>query len=199
MNDTILCCWLSGAEAEFIETIGDEEIIAKTTDILRSLLADPYVPRPIRVVRSAWKSDIFSRGSFTSLSSESSQQDIENLAKPIFTKTLQSRVSTIYFRAASFSLGTFSNRCSTRSHISQASFSKFQPKLLFAGEATHSSFYSTAHGAFISGRRCADMLTADDLEGCDLPAGWLNSSSRRPSVNDLESWLKGIDIRREIR
>ncbi|XP_003739554.1 peroxisomal N(1)-acetyl-spermine/spermidine oxidase [Galendromus occidentalis] len=164
MTDTILCCWLSGAEAELVETLDDDEIIDRITDVLRNLLSDPYVPRPIKLARSSWKSDAFSRGSFTSLSSQSSQQDIENLAKPVYTKTLQSR-----------------------------------PKILFAGEATHSSFYSTAHGAFISGQRCADLLTSDDLEGCDLPSGWINSSSRRSSVNDLESWLKGIDIRREIR
>jgi hypothetical protein len=33
-----------------------------------------------------------------------------------------------------------------------------QPILVFAGEATHNSFYSTVHGAFLSGRKAAYYL-----------------------------------------
>jgi monoamine oxidase len=37
--------------------------------------------------------------------------------------------------------------------------SEEDPRLLFAGEATHASFYSTVHGAIGSGRREADRIT----------------------------------------
>ncbi|OQR75336.1 peroxisomal N(1)-acetyl-spermine/spermidine oxidase-like [Tropilaelaps mercedesae] len=163
LSDTTLCCWLSGLEAELLEHLSDDEIITRITEVLRAFLSDPYVPRPVQVTRSRWKDDPFSRGSYTSISPEASQQDIDNLAKPLYTRAFQDK-----------------------------------PKLLFAGEATHSTFYSTAHGAFISGKRCANLLTADDPESCDLPDGWINSSSRKPSVADISSWLEGIDIRRQI-
>ncbi|XP_022669087.1 peroxisomal N(1)-acetyl-spermine/spermidine oxidase-like isoform X1 [Varroa jacobsoni] len=164
LSDTILCCWLSGLEAELLEHLSDDEVITRITEVLRGFLADPYVPRPVQVVCSRWKTDPYSRGSYTSISSQASQQDIDNLAKPLYTGPFQSK-----------------------------------PKVLFAGEATHSTFYSTAHGAFISGQRCANLLTTGDPESCDFPEGWINSSSRRSSTADLSSWLKGIDIRRQIR
>ena len=33
-----------------------------------------------------------------------------------------------------------------------------QPRLFFAGEATHLRYYSTAHGAYLSGQREAKRL-----------------------------------------
>ena len=38
------------------------------------------------------------------------------------------------------------------------SFLFLQPTLMFAGEATHPSFYSSTHGALLTGRREADRL-----------------------------------------
>ncbi|CAG2170027.1 unnamed protein product [Oppiella nova] len=39
-----------------------------------------------------------------------------------------------------------------------------KPVMVFAGEATHPSFYSTVHGAFLSGRKAANyLLDADTL------------------------------------
>ena len=40
----------------------------------------------------------------------------------------------------------------------QAIFFYFQPKIQFAGEATHLRFYSTVHGAYLSGQREAKRL-----------------------------------------
>lgn len=62
----------------------------------------------------------------------------------------------------------------------------FQPVILFAGEHTHSNFYSTVHGAFLSGRTAAQLaLTTDvpqeivvDCEG----------------ITDLSSWVQGIRL-----
>lgn len=36
--------------------------------------------------------------------------------------------------------------------------------LLFAGEHTHSSFYSTVHGAYLSGQKAAQILVTEDEE-----------------------------------
>ena len=37
--------------------------------------------------------------------------------------------------------------------------------MVFAGEATHPSFYSTVHGAFLSGRKAAYYLMDVDTNG----------------------------------
>ncbi|XP_023247477.1 peroxisomal N(1)-acetyl-spermine/spermidine oxidase [Copidosoma floridanum] len=60
-------------------------------------------------------------------------------------------------------------------------------KVAFAGEHTHLSFYSTVHGAYLSGRTAAQILLQPkdwekkDLLSCD-------------TTNDLSSWINGIHL-----
>lgn len=62
----------------------------------------------------------------------------------------------------------------------------FKPAVVFAGEHAHSSFYSTVHGAYLTGRTAATLLLAPDstephemIIECD-------------ETNDLSSWIQGI-------
>lgn len=58
--------------------------------------------------------------------------------------------------------------------------------LLFAGEHTHSSFYSTVHGAFLSGQAAARRLLTPDVTSenvIDCPAS-----------SDLNTWIQGIHL-----
>ena len=50
LSDTLLLGWLSGKEAEYMETISHEVIAEKCTEILRNFLQDPCVPKPKRCV-----------------------------------------------------------------------------------------------------------------------------------------------------
>jgi len=59
-----------------------------------------------------------------------------------------------------------------------------QPIITFAGEHTHPNFYSTVHGAYLSGRAAAEMLIACKRE--DEP---LNTT-----VTDLSSWIQGLPL-----
>ncbi|KAK7571059.1 hypothetical protein V9T40_014663 [Parthenolecanium corni] len=61
-----------------------------------------------------------------------------------------------------------------------------EPVLLFAGEHTHNNFYSTVHGAYLSGRMAAQQILEADRESeivleCD-------------STSDLSSWIRGISL-----
>lgn len=62
----------------------------------------------------------------------------------------------------------------------------FQPSLLFAGEHTHSSFYSTVHGAYLSGQTAARRLLAPD----DSPENTLDC----PGTADLNTWIQGVQL-----
>lgn len=50
ISDTLLLGWVSGLEAEFMETLSSEAVAEKCTEILRNFLQDPYVPKPRRCV-----------------------------------------------------------------------------------------------------------------------------------------------------
>ncbi|XP_018327308.1 peroxisomal N(1)-acetyl-spermine/spermidine oxidase isoform X2 [Agrilus planipennis] len=61
-----------------------------------------------------------------------------------------------------------------------------KPVVLFAGEHTHSNFYSTVHGAYLTGRTAAQLLLSPDapeeiVMNCD-------------ETSDLSSWIQGISL-----
>lgn len=61
----------------------------------------------------------------------------------------------------------------------------FQPAVLFAGEHTHSNFYSTVHGAYLSGRTAAQLLLQ-----ADTPQEIIMESDS----TDISSWIQGMAI-----
>lgn len=63
-------------------------------------------------------------------------------------------------------------------------------KIAFAGEHTHSSFYSTVHGAYLTGRTAAQLC---------LETRKKNDKQQQLSINceetsDLSSWIQGISL-----
>lgn len=46
VSETLLLGWVSGKEAEYMETLSSDEIAATCTKILRQFLNDPFVPEP---------------------------------------------------------------------------------------------------------------------------------------------------------
>jgi spermine oxidase len=110
-------------------------------------------PRPQRVIRSRWGSNPLFRGSYSFIPLGASPADIEALAAPVLA------VSSIAAKEACAATDTAGSAASAvapplappaRSHDDGASP---LPALLFAGEGTHATFYSTTHGAFESGAR----------------------------------------------
>ncbi|GIY76951.1 spermine oxidase [Caerostris extrusa] len=128
-TENILLAWISGHEAEFLETLSEEQVATTCTDILRKFLNDPYVPKPCKVVCTSWKSHPFSRGSYTYIGVKGSQRDIDLLATPIYADPYHSK-----------------------------------PALMFAGRSYSFFFYSTTHGAFLSGKKCAELLLEPDSD-----------------------------------
>lgn len=50
LSDTLLLGWVSGKEAEYMETLSHEQVAEKCTEILRNFLQDPCVPKPKRCI-----------------------------------------------------------------------------------------------------------------------------------------------------
>jgi hypothetical protein len=46
MSETLLLGWISGREAEYMETLTDVHVGDMCTYILRKFLNDPFVPKP---------------------------------------------------------------------------------------------------------------------------------------------------------
>lgn len=96
INDTLLLGWISGKEAEYMELLESGEIADKCTEILRKFLKDPYIPKPKKCICTSWQKQPYSRGSYTAMAIGSSQDDIENIAKPLYSNPHQSKVCTCH-------------------------------------------------------------------------------------------------------
>lgn len=92
ISDVLILGWISGKEAEYMETLDDKTIADKCTELLKKFLKDPYIPHPKRCVRTSWNSQPYSRGSYTSIAVGASQEDIENIAQPLYSNPHQSKV-----------------------------------------------------------------------------------------------------------
>ncbi|KAL1122587.1 hypothetical protein AAG570_002917 [Ranatra chinensis] len=153
LSETVLLGWVSGKEAEHMETLSDQVVADKCTEILRKFLNDPFVPKPKYCIRTHWFNEPNTRGSYTSIAVGASQCDIEAIAQPLY---------------------------------SNADHTK--PVVLFAGEHTHCSFYSTVHGAYLTGRSCVQTL----LRATEPPPEDLVVECQ--GTSDLSSWIQGISL-----
>ncbi|XP_058448730.1 spermine oxidase-like [Malaya genurostris] len=93
VSDTLLLGWISGKEAAYMESISHEVVAEKCTEILRRFLKDPFIPKPKRCVCTSWNKQPYSRGSYTAIAVGASQDDIENIAQPLYTSPHQAKVS----------------------------------------------------------------------------------------------------------
>lgn len=121
----VLSGWICGEEALVMEKCDDEAVAEICTEMLRQFTGNPNIPKPRRILRSAWGNNPYFRGSYSYTQVGSSGADVEKLAKPLpYTES-----------------------------------SKMAPmQVLFSGEATHRKYYSTTHGALLSGQREAARL-----------------------------------------
>ncbi|GLU10048.1 hypothetical protein SLE2022_268760 [Rubroshorea leprosula] len=157
-SSTVLLSWFAGQEALKLETLTDEQIIDGVSTTLCSFLSHPHQERNpnshelcngnvksfenlsgvglkfSKVLKSKWGSDPLFLGSYSYVAVGSSGADLDTMAEPL------PKVS-----------------------ISNPGGGESSPlvcplQILFAGEATHRTHYSTTHGAYFSGLREADRL-----------------------------------------
>nr|XP_006815408.1 PREDICTED: peroxisomal N(1)-acetyl-spermine/spermidine oxidase-like [Saccoglossus kowalevskii] len=127
-NPNVVVGWLAGQQAEHMETLSESEVGITCTAILRKFFSRDDIPEPQKVNQTSWYSNPYTRGSYSYVAVGSSGDDIDILSKPL----------------------PYSEH--------MTSSTQHQLQVLFAGEATHRTFYSTTHGALLSGQREADRI-----------------------------------------
>ncbi|CAL9162499.1 unnamed protein product [Musa hybrid cultivar] len=156
----VLLAWFAGREALDLEALLDEEIIRGVHATLDAFLpadvtcgggdkvdrrcnergAASSPPRIARVKRSGWGRDPLFLGSYSYVAVGSSGADLDLMAEPL------------------------PRLCGDPKEKEDRSASPPPPspppplQILFAGEATHRTHYSTTHGAYLSGAREANRL-----------------------------------------
>ncbi|ESQ54269.1 hypothetical protein EUTSA_v10024841mg [Eutrema salsugineum] len=154
-NSKVLLSWFAGKEALELEKLTDEEIIdgvvttvscltgkevkkdtAKTPKpLINGSLNDDEVMKIKKVLKSKWGSDPLFRGSYSYVAVGSSGDDLDAMAEPL---------PKIHKKG-----GQVNGHDQAKVHELQ---------VMFAGEATHRTHYSTTHGAYFSGLREASRL-----------------------------------------
>jgi len=149
LSETLLLAWVSGEEAEHMETLAYDEVGRVCTEVLAKFLGDTCVPLPKRTICTGWRSQPYTRGSYTFIKSGSSQSDIYTINAPL---------------------------CAP---------GDTRPRVLFAGEHCHPSFYSTVHGAYLTGRSVVKQVLAHQQR---------TSESLEPDDADLSAWVAGMGV-----
>ncbi|KAI8485057.1 hypothetical protein Bbelb_371630 [Branchiostoma belcheri] len=114
--------WISGKEAEYMETLSEEEISNTFVSILKKFMGKEDIPKPVRTMITRWGSDALTCGSYSYIHMGEKGDDINTVAEPLYRDNTE------------------------------------VPLVQFAGEATHSEFFSTVHGAYLTGQREANRL-----------------------------------------
>ncbi|CAL1414145.1 unnamed protein product [Linum trigynum] len=144
-NSSVLLAWFAGKEALEIESLSDEEIVEGISATISG-----FLPKPIngkcngevgsgcgvkfsKVLKSKWGNDPLFLGSYSYVAVGSSGDDMDAMAEPL-------------------------PKVDGEDCCSSASSSLKMLQILFAGEATHRTHYSTTHGAYFSGIREANRL-----------------------------------------
>ncbi|GJT69712.1 probable polyamine oxidase 5 [Tanacetum coccineum] len=125
-------CWFAGEEALKLESLPDEVILDEFSTTISSFLSQKDYNRNLKfekVLKSGWGSDPLFMGSYSYIAVGSSSDDIDTLAEPLPNTT-----------------------------VMESTKSGSPLQILFAGEATHRTHYSTTHGAYFSGLREANRL-----------------------------------------
>uniref|UniRef100_A0A0E0JN44 Amine oxidase domain-containing protein n=1 Tax=Oryza punctata TaxID=4537 RepID=A0A0E0JN44_ORYPU len=130
-GSTVALAWFAGREAAHLESLPDDDVIRGLHAALDSFL--PAAPRwrVRRIKRSGWATDSLFLGSYSYVAVGSSGDDLDLMAEP---------------------LPRGPDAADERPPPPQPL------RVLFAGEATHRTHYSTTHAAYLSGLREANRL-----------------------------------------
>ncbi|XP_031842850.1 uncharacterized protein LOC116431479 [Nomia melanderi] len=129
-RDGVLLGWVGGRGAYTIETLTEQQVAADCESLLKQFLNLDSIPPVKRCLRTKWNSNPYARGSYSYIPTRCDDKGITPaiLAEPIWSK------------------------------VSGNSGSKDMPTVMFAGEATNDTYFSTTHGAYDTGAKQAQTF-----------------------------------------
>ncbi len=83
-NRNVLVGWISGNEAEVMESLLDDDIIETCTQLIRQFLGNPAIPRPSKIIRSNWCSNPFTLGSYSYRGFQTTSRHHQQLSEPMY-------------------------------------------------------------------------------------------------------------------
>ncbi|CAF0888888.1 unnamed protein product [Brachionus calyciflorus] len=92
----ILFCFTAGKDAEYIENLEDECILDVISELLERSFPYANLPKPIKIIRSRWNSNAYSRGSYSYIRVGSSIEDMNTLAETVENKLFFAGEATMY-------------------------------------------------------------------------------------------------------
>ncbi|XP_019192409.1 PREDICTED: probable polyamine oxidase 5 [Ipomoea nil] len=140
-KSSVALSWFAGKEALELESLDDQQIIHGVSTTISNFLPHQICnghtqPEFVKVLKTQWGTDPLFLGSYSYVAVGSSGDDLDTMAEP-----LPVNKGTHY-----------------HGNSSPSSSSSPPLQILFAGEATHRTHYSTTHGAYFSGLREANRL-----------------------------------------
>ncbi|XP_071717087.1 probable polyamine oxidase 5 [Rutidosis leptorrhynchoides] len=137
-TSSVLLSWFAGEEALELEALRDDVVLNEVTTTISSFMMHKKHNGKVikssvkfdKILKTGWGSDPLFMGSYSYIAVGSSIVDMDLLAEPLPNTT------------------GFESKTSGSPPL----------QVLFAGEATHRTHYSTTHGAYFSGLREANRL-----------------------------------------
>ncbi|XP_062257223.1 peroxisomal N(1)-acetyl-spermine/spermidine oxidase-like isoform X2 [Platichthys flesus] len=87
-NSHVLCGWIAGQEAEYMETLSEEVVRRSVTELVHLFTRNPIIT-PRRILRTQWFHDPWTCGSYSHPAVGCTAQDLENLMEPLPSKGTQ--------------------------------------------------------------------------------------------------------------
>ena len=79
----ILVAFMAGAAAEYTEVADNSALVDEATTRLRQIFTNRHVPKPVEVIVTRWKSDPFSRGTYSYVGPRTQHGDYDIMAEPV--------------------------------------------------------------------------------------------------------------------
>lgn len=146
--------WIGGRGAIDMEQLTDQQIISDCLNLLSKFMK-MSVPPPINYYFTRWASNRYANGAYSYISTDCDENETSGnvLKQPLLPRDFF--MDQPYMLEAS---GLTAPSQLLRANNERAMNLMDAPVLLFAGEACHDKYFSTAHGAFLSGMEQAKQL-----------------------------------------